>query len=77
MRILHIGKFSLIKLDFSFFVVANTQGILIHIHRATEIPLDASHFELVMPDRPEYRLTFQYREFARITGEDGFTRESH
>ncbi|KAL9130791.1 MAG: hypothetical protein Q9217_001094 [Psora testacea] len=58
-----------------FSVVANTQGILIHIHRAIEIPQDASHFELVMPDRPEYRLRFEYREFARLTGEDGFTRE--
>ncbi|KAL9592096.1 MAG: hypothetical protein Q9179_007058 [Wetmoreana sp. 5 TL-2023] len=58
-----------------FSVVANTQGILIRIHKAIEIPQDASHFELVMPDRPEYRLNFEYREFARLTGEDGFTRE--
>ena len=34
-----------------------------------------AHFELVMPDRPEYRLNYEYREFARLTGEDGFTRE--
>lgn len=58
-----------------FSVVANTQGILIRIHRAIEIPQDASRFELVMPDRPEYRLNFEYSEFARLTGEDGFTRE--
>ena len=58
-----------------FSVIANTQGILIHIHRAIETPQDASHFELVMPDRPEYRLNFEYREFAKLTGEDGFTRE--
>ena len=58
-----------------FSVVANTQGILIRIHRAIEIPQDASKFELVMPDRLEYRLSFEYREFARLTGEDGFTRE--
>ena len=58
-----------------FSVVANTQGILVRIHRAIEIPQDASHLELVMPDRPEYRLNFEYREFARLTGEDGFTRE--
>jgi hypothetical protein len=58
-----------------FSVVANTQGILIRIHRAIEIPQDTSHFELVMPDRLEYRLNFEYKEFARLTGEDGFTRE--
>ena len=58
-----------------FSVVANTQGILIRIHRAIEIPQDASHLELVMPDRPEYRLNFEHREFARLTGEDGFMRE--
>jgi len=28
-----------------------------------------------MPDRPEYRLNFEYGEFARVVGEDGFTRE--
>ena len=58
-----------------FSVVANTHGILIRIHRAIEIPQDASHYAIVMPDRPEYRLKFEYREFARLTGEDGFTRE--
>lgn len=58
-----------------FSIVADTQGILIRIHRAIEIPQDASQFELVMPDRPEYRLNFEYSEFARLTGEDGFTRE--
>ena len=58
-----------------FSVIANTQGILIHIHRAIELPQDASRFELVMPDRPEYRLHFEHREFARLVGEDGFTRE--
>ncbi|KAL9608452.1 MAG: hypothetical protein Q9167_006720 [Letrouitia subvulpina] len=58
-----------------FSVVANTQGILIRIHRAIEIPQDTSPFRLVMPDRPEYRLNFEYREFARLTGEDGFRRE--
>ena len=58
-----------------FSVVANTQGILIRIHRAIEIPQDARRSGLVMPDRPEYRLSFEYREFATLTGEDGFTRE--
>ena len=58
-----------------FSVVANTEGILIRIHRAIEIPQDANRFELVIPDRPEYRLNFEYREFARLTGEDRFTRE--
>lgn len=57
-----------------FSVVANTQGILIRIHRAIELPRDARRFELVMWDRPEYRLNFEYREWARLTGEDGFTR---
>ena len=58
-----------------FSAAANTQGILIRIHRAVEIPQDARPLRLVMPNRPEYRLKFEYREFARLTGEDGFTRE--
>ena len=58
-----------------FSVVANNQGILIRSHRAIEIPQDASLSRLVLPSRPEYRLEFEYREFARLTGEDGFTRE--
>lgn len=58
-----------------FSVVANSQGILIRIHRAVEIPREANRYELVMADRPEYRLKFKYREWARLTGEDGFTRE--
>lgn len=58
-----------------FSVVANTKGVLIRIHRAVELPQDARPLELVIPDRPEYRLDFEYREFARLTGEDGFTRE--
>lgn len=58
-----------------FSVVANTQGILIRIHRATEIAQDAELADLVMPGRPEYRLVFEFREWARLIGEDGFTRE--
>lgn len=58
-----------------FSVVANAHGILIRIHRAIEIPHDASRLELLMPDRPEYRLRFEYTEFARLTGENGFMRE--
>lgn len=58
-----------------FSVVANSRGILIRIHRAVEIPREANRYELVMVDRPEYRLNFKYREWARLTGEDGFTRE--
>lgn len=57
-----------------FSVVASSQGILIRIHRAVEIPQEASRYALVMPDRPEYRLNFKYREWARLEG-DGFTRE--
>jgi len=58
-----------------FSVVADAQGILIRVHRAVEIPQEANRYELVMHDRPEYRLNFKYREWARLTGEDGFTRE--
>lgn len=58
-----------------FSVVANTQGVLIRIHRAIELPQDAGPRALVMPNRPEYRLKFVYREWAKLTGENGFTRE--
>ena len=58
-----------------FSVVANTQGVLIRIHRAMEVPEDARRFALVIPNRPEYRLRFEYQEFARLTREDDkFTR---
>ena len=39
------------------------------------MPQDASRYQLVMPDRPEYRLDFEQREFTRLTGEDIFMRE--
>ena len=58
-----------------FSVVANRQGMLVRIHRALEIPEDAHPGSLIMPDQPEYRLNFEYEEFARIGGVNEYTRE--
>ncbi len=57
-----------------FSVVANRKGIIVRIHRAIRKPDDASPWELVMPDRPEYRLEFEFREFEGIGDADEFSR---
>lgn len=57
-----------------FSVVANRKGIIVRIHRALRKPDDASPWELVMPDRPDYRLEFEFREFQRIGDADEFSR---
>ncbi len=58
-----------------FSVVANRKGIVVRIHRAIRKPDDASPWELVMPDRPDYRLEFEFREFQRINDADEFSRK--
>ena len=58
-----------------FSVVANRKGIIVRIHRAIRIPDDAGAYELVMPDRPEYRLEFEFREFQRTNHADEFSRK--
>lgn len=58
-----------------FSVVANRKGIIVRIHRAIRKPDDASPWELVMPDRPDYRLEFEFREFQRISDADEFSRK--
>ena len=58
-----------------FSVVANRKGMLVRIHRAVEIPEDASPRSLILPDQPEYRLKFEYEEFARIDGGNEYSRE--
>ena len=58
-----------------FSVVANRKGIIVRIHRAIRKPDDVSSWELVMPDRPDYRLEFEYREFQRIGDRDEFSRK--
>lgn len=57
-----------------FSVVANRKGIIVRIHRAIRKPDDASQWELVMPDQPDYRLEFEFREFQRIGYGDEFSR---
>jgi hypothetical protein len=57
-----------------FSVFANYQGIRVCIHRAVEIPDNALRYELVLFNRPEYRLSFEYREWVKLT-ESEFTRE--
>lgn len=58
-----------------FSIEATIKGIIVRIHRAIRKPDDAHRYELIMPDRPEYRLEFEFREFQRISGPDGFSRE--
>ncbi|MCJ1471641.1 hypothetical protein MMC13_000281 [Lambiella insularis] len=58
-----------------FSVVANRKGIIVRIHRAVRKPDDASPWELIMPDRPDYRLEFEFREFQRIDDADEFSRK--
>ena len=58
-----------------FSVVANRRGIIVRIHRAIRMPDDVSPLALVMPDRPDYRLEFEYREFQRIGDGDEFSRK--
>ena len=58
-----------------FSIVANRKGIIVRIHRAIRKSDDASPWELVMPDRPNYRLEFEFREFQRIGDVDEFSRE--
>lgn len=58
-----------------FSLVANRKGIIVRIHRAIRKPDDASPWELVMPDRPDYRLEFEFREFQRIGDADEFSRK--
>ncbi len=58
-----------------FSVVANRKGIIVRIHRAIRKPDDAHRWELVMPDRPDYRLEFEFQEFQRISDADGFSRK--
>ena len=58
-----------------FSVVANRKGIIVRIHRAIRKPDDAHQFGLVMPDRPEYRLEFEFQEFQRIDDADEFSRK--
>jgi hypothetical protein len=54
-----------------FSVVASNEGLNIRIHRATREP---SHISLIMPDRPDYPLRFEYQDFDSIQ-RDRFNRE--
>ena len=58
-----------------FSVVANRKGMLVRIHRALEVPEDADAGSLILPDQPQYRLKFEYEEFARIDGANEYSRE--
>lgn len=56
-----------------FSAVASTEGIHVRIHRATREPEDGSGMGLIMPNRKDYPLRFEYRNFAHID-KAGFTR---
>ena len=56
-----------------FSAVANGEGILIRIHRAIQLRHEESRL-FVMPDEPDYRLRFVYRNFEMISGTDHYSR---
>lgn len=58
-----------------FSVVASTEGLTIRIHRATQGRGDESDIGLIMPDRTDYPLRFEYEEFARVE-KRGFDRDT-
>ena len=57
-----------------FSVVAVREGMLVRVHRAIKIPDDELSNRLVIPEEDSYRLDFEYREYARITGIENYTR---
>lgn len=56
-----------------FSAVANGEGILIRIHRAIQLSHKDSR-RFVMPNEPNYRLSFVYRNFELISGTDHYSR---
>jgi hypothetical protein len=52
-----------------FSVVASTEGLIIRIHRATREPADGSDIGLIIKERPDYPLRFEYEEFFKIQRE--------
>lgn len=55
-----------------FSVVASNQGLRIRIHRATKVLTDD---DLIMKDRPDYPLQFEFRELAKFAKDFNFDRE--
>ena len=52
-----------------FSVVANAEGLMIRIHRATREPKDGLGQGFIMPDKPEYPLRFEHQEYCRVQKE--------
>lgn len=57
-----------------FSVVASTEGLVIRIHRATREPEDGTGQGLIMKDKTNYPLRFEYREFSKLQ-KDTFERQ--
>ncbi|KIN02893.1 hypothetical protein OIDMADRAFT_52717 [Oidiodendron maius Zn] len=53
-----------------FSVVASTEGLTIRIHRAIELPENASAGSFIMPDRTDYPLKFEHQEFFTVNKDD-------
>lgn len=49
-----------------FSVVASSEGLSIHIHRATQKAADETDPGLIIEDRPDYPLRFEHRQFCKI-----------
>lgn len=47
-------------------VMASTEGLMIHIHRAIREPAEGS---LIIKDRPDYPLRFEYKVFFNLQKE--------
>ena len=56
-----------------FSVVASTEGLTVRIHRAIRKTRSG---DLIMPDRPEYPLNFEWTVFARSGASQGLDQES-
>lgn len=57
-------------------IVANNKGLLVRVHRATKLPSGVDEGELVIENRRDYPLRYDYREVLCITDRRQYNRET-
>ncbi|KAL9043017.1 MAG: hypothetical protein Q9214_003619 [Letrouitia sp. 1 TL-2023] len=57
-------------------IVANNKGLLIRVHRATKLPSSVDKGELVIQNRRDYPLQYDYREVLCITDRRKYNRQT-
>ncbi|KAI4208862.1 MAG: hypothetical protein LQ351_008139, partial [Letrouitia transgressa] len=57
-------------------IVTNNKGLLVRVHRATKLPTGVDEGELVIENRPDYPLRYDYREVLCITDRRQYNRET-